>query len=307
MKRQRQNFRFAGLALVTAMVLLGTTPVDASGQRSSAKKSKSRSTKVESRKSTSSRTTSPARSSSRAAPSKSSASSRSATSVRSTSQDTRSSANRSRVNTIDRSQGARATTNSRTTTGSRTALRARPTIGSRSTAGSRSTLQSRYDPYPGSNRELIRRNYAKRYVPSIHIYTRPVLRIRWPRIHVHISWPWVIRAKRYWAPRYRYRQVVYVQSRYDRQAHTTRVELETHYRHRLVSANDNSAQLEITIEAIDLYYEGRHLGSVDWVPEDLGRIYATVYNDGEIQFDREVFLMGDPYEGFELISTRYYD
>ncbi len=67
------------------------------------------------------------------------------------------------------------------------------------------------------------------------------------------------------------------------------------------------AELEITIEAIDVFYKGRHLGSVDYVPENLGTIYATVYNDGEIQFDREVFLVGDPYAGFEMISTRYYD
>lgn len=83
--------------------------------------------------------------------------------------------------------------------------------------------------------------------------------------------------------------------------------METHYRHRLLSANEDRAELEVTIEAIDLFYEGRHLGSVDWVPEELGKIYATVYQNGAIEFDREVFLMGDPYEGFELIATRYYN
>ncbi len=67
------------------------------------------------------------------------------------------------------------------------------------------------------------------------------------------------------------------------------------------------AELEISIEAIDLYYEGKHLGSIDYVPEELGTVYAKVYANGEIQFDREVFIVGDPYEGFEMISTRYYD
>lgn len=67
------------------------------------------------------------------------------------------------------------------------------------------------------------------------------------------------------------------------------------------------AELEISIEAIDLYYEGKQLGSIDFVPEALGTVYAKVYANGDIQFDREVFIVGDPYEGFEMISTRYYD
>jgi len=145
-----------------------------------------------------------------------------------------------------------------------------------------------------------------RYVPRYHIYTRPILRFRWPRIYVHISWPWVIRVNRYWAPRYRYRQVVYVQSTLGRDARRTRVELETRYRHRVLAATDDRAELEITIEAIDIYYEGRLLGTVDYVPDELSRLHATVYSDGRIGFDREIFLLGDPYRGFELVSTLYY-
>ena len=82
--------------------------------------------------------------------------------------------------------------------------------------------------------------------------------------------------------------------------------METQYRHRVISATEDRAELEITIESIDLFYEGEYLGTVDYVPDELSRIYATVYSDGQVVFDREVFLLGDPYEGFELLSTRYY-
>lgn len=100
---------------------------------------------------------------------------------------------------------------------------------------------------------------------------------------------------------------MYVQSNYGSRTRTSQVELETQYRHRIVSSNDQMAELEISIEAIDLYYEGNHLGSIEYIPEDLGTVYAKVYANGEIQFDREVFIVGDPYEGFEVISTRYYN
>lgn len=100
---------------------------------------------------------------------------------------------------------------------------------------------------------------------------------------------------------------MYVKSDYENRTRISQVELETQYRHRILSSNDQMAELEISIEAIDLYYEGKHLGSIDYVPENLGTVHATVYANGEIRFDREVFIVGDPYEGFEMISTRYYD
>lgn len=83
--------------------------------------------------------------------------------------------------------------------------------------------------------------------------------------------------------------------------------METQYSHRVVSSNDQMAELEIQIEAIDLYYEGRHLGSVDYIPEDLRTVYATIYVDGQVRFDREVFVLGDPRVGFEMVSTPFYD
>ena len=83
--------------------------------------------------------------------------------------------------------------------------------------------------------------------------------------------------------------------------------METQYRHRVISSNEQMAELEIQIEAIDLYYEGQHLGSVDDIPENLGTVYATIYADGQVNFDREVFVLGDPRVGFEMVSTPYYN
>src|SRR5690606_31362041 len=51
----------------------------------------------------------------------------------------------------------------------------------------------------------------------------------------------------------------------------------------------------------------RFIGEVDRIPNDLGRIRANVYRNGRVTFDREVFLVGSRYDGFELVNTRYYD
>ncbi|MCH8277209.1 MAG: hypothetical protein IIA50_06715 [Bacteroidetes bacterium] len=152
-----------------------------------------------------------------------------------------------------------------------------------------------------------RATHAYRYYPKLRWYPQKTLRIRWPRIHLHISWPWVIRSRRHWAPHYRYRQVVYVQTRWGSRQRTSRVELETHFSHELRYADDQRAELDIFIEQIDIYYEGRYIGKVERVPESLGRVRATVYRDGGVHFDRDIFVLGDPFAGFELISTKHYN
>ncbi len=117
----------------------------------------------------------------------------------------------------------------------------------------------------------------------------------------------MIRYERHWAPRYRYRQVVYVQTRWGNRDRASRVELETHYSHELRYADDQRAELDIFVDQIDVYYEGRYLGNVQNVPESLGHVQATVYKEGTVLFDRDIFVLGDPYEGFEVISTRHYE
>lgn len=102
--------------------------------------------------------------------------------------------------------------------------------------------------------------------------------------------------------------MVYVEAgwgrRHRRQAE---IDVRTHYYHELRSANNHKAEVDIYIERVELYQDGRYLGEVDQIPERLSRIRATVYKDGRVSFNRDVFILGDSYTGFEMISTRYYD
>lgn len=61
------------------------------------------------------------------------------------------------------------------------------------------------------------------------------------------------------------------------------------------------------LDAIELYADGRYLGTVDRIPRTLRRVRATLYRDGRAHFDRELFVVGTPRLGFELIATRAYD
>jgi len=158
----------------------------------------------------------------------------------------------------------------------------------------------RYDYHSSS-----RRHYSHNYYPYRHWYLSP--RIFWPNIHVHIGWPWQLRYDRYWAPRYRYRQVVVIRKDWNRNVSTSRVELETQYSHRVIHADEHSAELEIRIESINTYIEGQFYGSIISIPEEFSTVHARVSADGRVEFDRELFVLGDSRSGFELVSTRYYD
>lgn len=65
--------------------------------------------------------------------------------------------------------------------------------------------------------------------------------------------------------------------------------------------------MDIYLDAIELYADGRYLGTVDRIPRHLRRMRATLYRDGRVHFDRELFLIGHPLAGFELIATQPYD
>jgi len=140
-----------------------------------------------------------------------------------------------------------------------------------------------------------------------HRYPKYTKRVAYrPNIHLHIQWPWLVRYERHWAPRYRYRQVVYVDAGWGRNRRNARIEVQTYYQHRVIRATDDYAELEIKVEQIELFRDGVFYGQVDRIPSDLGRIRATVYRNGRVDFDRDVFLVGDPGAGFEMISTRHY-
>ena len=86
-----------------------------------------------------------------------------------------------------------------------------------------------------------------------------------------------------------------------------RIEIETVYRHQVRRTTSRRAEIDIFIEAIALFENGRFIGEVDRIPPSLSRIRAEVFRDGRMHFDRDVFVIGDRYRGFDLISTRDYD
>jgi hypothetical protein len=77
-------------------------------------------------------------------------------------------------------------------------------------------------------------------------------------------------------------------------------------RHRVLHADEFRAEIEIQIEAIDFFDHGRYLGTVDRIPHHLRTVRAEVRSDGVVFFDRNLFVIGTPQQGFELVSTRYY-
>ena len=127
------------------------------------------------------------------------------------------------------------------------------------------------------------------------------------RQRVDVAWPWEYRYRQGWQPRYRYRQVVYTEAGWGRGYRDARLDVRTEYRHRVRRATHRKAELDLYIDRIVLYENGRFLGEVHRIPDHLRRIRATVYRHGRVDFDRDVFLLGDRYSGFELISTRHYD
>ena len=151
-----------------------------------------------------------------------------------------------------------------------------------------------------------RKHHKRRYHKKKKQYYNPVVR---PFIHIDIHWPWEHRYRHGWRPRYQYRQVIYVDAGWGHQhRRRSRVEVQTSYYHELRHASRNKAEVDIYIERIEFYDEnGRSLGEVHDIPKRLSRIRATVYRDGHVTFDRNVFIVGDAYAGFEMISTRYYD
>lgn len=147
--------------------------------------------------------------------------------------------------------------------------------------------------------------YRPEYRRETHRH-HPDVRVR-PFVRVDVEWPWEHRHRRGWAPRYRYRQVVSFEAGWGGRHRDARIDVRTDYRHRVRSADHRRAVVDIFIDRIALYEDGYFLGAVDRIPERLRRIRAVIHRNGRVDFDRDVFLVGDPYAGFELIATRHYE
>ncbi len=126
-------------------------------------------------------------------------------------------------------------------------------------------------------------------------------------LYVGVRWPWKIRYRSHWRPRYRYRQVVYVNAGWGGRRLSQRVDVRTTYRQRVLHANDQYAEIEIEIDGIEIYQGDRYVGYIDRIPSRFSRIRATVHADGFIEFDRNLHIVGDRYRGFEVLATPYYN
>ena len=132
---------------------------------------------------------------------------------------------------------------------------------------------------------------------------QPRVYVRRPRVDIRVNfWPWQARYTRHWAPRYTHRHVVIVHS-HDRSRRAERIEYEANYRHRVLWADDRKAVLDIEIESIAVYSDGRYVGSVHDIPLELSRVEATVYRDGDMTFDTDLYLLGDRRRGFEIVNA----
>ena len=130
--------------------------------------------------------------------------------------------------------------------------------------------------------------------------------VRRSRPIIDIVWPWEMRYARAWSPRYRYRQVVYAESGWRGRGWESRYEVVTTYRQRILDASASRARLELLLDDVTLYQDGRYVGRVTRFPYDFERLRATLTRGGRVDFDRDLMVIGDARDGFELVSTRAY-
>jgi hypothetical protein len=313
MKHNITNLRFFALALLVALFTFASIPQESMAQRTRTSKGKvtvQRDKKTSKPRSASKAVRSKVKVEKRegsketGSQSRSSDAARSSTGNRSSSSDARN-AQAKRTDRNTNAAGNRNSNASRSNDNRTVGNRSNGNVGRGDVVGNRSTLKN------GGKSQVVvnnKRRNSVRFAPRIFVPSKFNRNYRpSTRISIHIAWPWMVRYERRWSPRYRYRQVVYVESNWSGQKRSSRVEMETVYRHKVKYANNEYAVLEIDIEEVALYDSGRYLGTVDRIPSSLSKIEATVYRDGRIDFDRDVFVVGDSRAGFEMISTRFYD
>ena len=100
--------------------------------------------------------------------------------------------------------------------------------------------------------------------------------------------------------------MVYVNVGWGRRHREARIDIRTDYEHHVKYADHNKAVVEIYLNRVEVYEDGYFLGEVYKIPNRLSHIEATIYRNGDIVYDRDVFLVGDARAGFEMISTRHY-
>ena len=174
----------------------------------------------------------------------------------------------------------------------------------------------RYNTHHNKNYRHDHQPKRRHHHPSRHRHYRPK-RYHWrhyhPRRYYYHSGPafgfyiripviqWFHRAPR---RRYVYRQVVSTTingSYYS----TTGLDIRTTFERRTRDVRHDRVDVEFEIKSIEIWDGDRFVGVIDHLPKHLRRVNARVYNDGFVDFDRMVYVIGDPDTGFEVVSLRY--
>jgi hypothetical protein len=99
---------------------------------------------------------------------------------------------------------------------------------------------------------------------------------------------------------------VNTRSDYGSGEYNSNLEVHTSIKQTVRRVYGDRVKMEFRIEGISLYRDGYYLGEIHGTPRSHGTMKVTLYNDGYVEFDRMVYLVGDEDVGFELISTKYY-
>lgn len=83
------------------------------------------------------------------------------------------------------------------------------------------------------------------------------------------------------------------------------LEVRSTFRRRIRHVRRDYVEVEFELDRIAVTAAGRFVGQVDRFPGSLRRIRAKIYSDGFVEFDRMLYVVGNQYAGFELLSTRY--
>lgn len=106
-----------------------------------------------------------------------------------------------------------------------------------------------------------------------------------------------------WSPVLRYRQRVRVESDRRYGYGSSVLDIRTSYRQRVSGGYSSGDRVEVRIERIEVYQDGRYLGYVDYydLPRDFDHVTATRMRNGELRLDDDLLLVGEASVGFELI------
>lgn len=83
------------------------------------------------------------------------------------------------------------------------------------------------------------------------------------------------------------------------------VEIESTFKRRIRHVRHDYVEVEFELDRIAVSSAGQYLGDADAFPGGLRTIRAKIYRDGFVQFERMLYVVGNEYDGFELLSMRH--